>query len=35
MDHDQYFKVLLKAFFREFFALFFPLWAARFYFDKV
>lgn len=35
MDHDQYFKVLLKAFFREFFSLFFPPWVDRIDFTRV
>ena len=30
IDHDQRFKVLLKAFFAEFFRTFFPEWADRF-----
>src|SRR5436190_1283048 len=29
-DHDQRFKTLLREFLPEFFALFFPDWAARF-----
>ena len=29
-DHDQRFKALLREFLPEFFALFFPDWAARF-----
>jgi Domain of unknown function (DUF4351) len=35
MDHDQRFKVLLKAFFAEFFQTFFPAWADRFDFSRV
>jgi hypothetical protein len=31
-DHDQRFKTLLREFLPEFFALFFPAWAARFAF---
>ncbi len=34
-DHDQRFKVLLKAFFAEFFQTFFPAWADRFDFARV
>ena len=34
-DHDQRFKVLLKAFFAEFFQTFFPDWADRFDFARV
>jgi hypothetical protein len=34
-DHDQRFKLLLKAFFAEFFQLFFPDWADRFDFARV
>ena len=32
-DHDQRFKSLLKAFFAEFFQVFFPAWADRFDFS--
>lgn len=35
MDHDQRFKVLLREFFAEFVALFFPLWAERFDFGHI
>ncbi len=35
MDHDQLFKTLLRAFFGEFFELFFPEWASRFDFAHV
>jgi hypothetical protein len=35
IDHDQRFKVLLKAFFAEFFQVFFPAWADRFDFSRV
>ena len=35
LDHDQRFKVLLKAFFAEFFLVFFPEWADRFDFARV
>jgi len=35
VDHDQRFKVLLKAFFAEFFRTFFPEWADRFDFSRV
>jgi hypothetical protein len=35
VDHDQRFKVLLKAFFAEFFQVFFPDWADRFDFARV
>ena len=35
MDHDQRFKTLLKAFFAEFFQVFFPAWADRFDFERV
>ena len=35
MDHDQLFKELLRAFFREFMELFFPGVAARLDFDRV
>src|SRR5271163_4543269 len=35
MDHDQRFKVLLRAFLPEFFHLFFPAWAERFEFAGV
>ena len=34
-DHDQRFKSLLKAFFAEFFQVFFPAWADRFDFSRV
>jgi hypothetical protein len=34
-DHDQRFKVLLKAFFAQFFRVFFPAWADRFDFSRV
>jgi hypothetical protein len=34
-DHDQRFKSLLKAFFAEFFQVFFPAWADRFDFARV
>ena len=34
-DHDQWFKLLLKAFFAEFFQVFFPAWADRFDFARV
>ena len=34
-DHDQRFKALLKAFFAEFFQVFFPAWADRFDFPRV
>jgi hypothetical protein len=34
-DHDQRFKSLLKAFFAEFFQVFFPAWANRFDFARV
>jgi hypothetical protein len=34
-DHDQRFKLLLKAFFAEFFQVFFPAWADRFDFSRV
>jgi hypothetical protein len=34
-DHDQRFKNLLRAFFREFLLLFFPEWAARFDWSEV
>ena len=34
-DHDQRLKVLLKAFFEQFFLCFFPVWAARFDFREV
>src|SRR5580700_8342869 len=34
-DHDQRFKLLLKAFFAEFFQVFFPAWADRFDFSCV
>ena len=34
-DHDQRFKSLLKAFFAEFFQVFFPNWADRFDFSRV
>ena len=34
-DHDQRFKSLLKAFFAEFFQVFFPAWAERFDFSRV
>jgi hypothetical protein len=34
-DHDQRFKSLLKAFFAEFFQVFFPAWADRFDFSGV
>ena len=34
-DHDQRFKSLLKAFFAEFFQVFFPAWADRFDFAHV
>ncbi len=34
-DHDQRFKVLLKEFFVEFMALFFPAFAARFDFSRL
>ena len=34
-DHDQRFKSLLKAFFAEFFRVFFPDWADRFDFSRV
>ncbi len=34
-DHDQRFKTLLKAFFAEFFQVFFPEWADRFDFSRV
>jgi hypothetical protein len=35
VDHDQRFKPLLKAFFAEFFQVFFPAWADRFDFSRV
>ena len=35
IDHDQRFKSLLKAFFAEFFQVFFPAWADRFDFSHV
>ena len=35
VDHDQRFKSLLKAFFAEFFQVFFPAWADRFDFSRV
>ena len=35
VDHDQRFKSLLKAFFAEFFQVFFPAWAERFDFARV
>ncbi len=35
IDHDQRFKSLLKAFFAEFFQVFFPEWADRFDFSRV
>jgi hypothetical protein len=35
VDHDQRFKSLLKAFFAEFFQVFFPAWAERFDFSRV
>src|SRR5580658_10845876 len=35
IDHDQRFKLLLKAFFAEFFQVFFPAWADRFDFARV
>jgi hypothetical protein len=35
VDHDQRFKSLLKAFFAEFFQVFFPDWADRFDFSRV
>jgi hypothetical protein len=35
VDHDQRFKSLLKAFFAEFFQVFFPEWADRFDFSRV
>jgi hypothetical protein len=35
VDHDQRFKLLLKAFFAEFFQTFFPQWADRFDFSRV
>lgn len=34
MDHDQRFKVLLREFFREFIALFYPQWLAHFDFAQ-
>src|SRR5205807_732618 len=34
-DHDQQFKSLWKAFFAEFFQVFFPAWADRFDFPRV
>jgi hypothetical protein len=34
-DHDQRFKSLSKAFFAEFFQVFFPAWANRFDFSRV
>jgi hypothetical protein len=34
-DHDQRFKVVLQAFFAEFFRLFFPAWAERFDFSQI
>src|SRR3954449_12568942 len=34
-DPDQRFKLLLKAFFAEFFRVFFPEWADRFDFSRV
>ena len=34
VDHDQRFKSLLKAFFAEFFQMFFPAWADRFDFSR-
>src|SRR5262245_33547015 len=34
-DHDQQFKTLLRAFFKEFIELFFPKWAERFDFTEV
>src|SRR5262245_12278369 len=33
-DHDQFFKTLLRAFFAEFFELFFPEWVERFDFAR-
>ena len=35
VDHDQRFKSLLKAFFAEFFQVFFPAWAERFDFSRL
>lgn len=34
-DHDQRFKILVRVFFAEFVALFFPEWAARFDFGQI
>ena len=35
VDHDQRFKILLREFFREFFELFFPKYAALFDFSQI
>jgi hypothetical protein len=35
MDHDQRFKEMLRQFFREFIALFFPEWVERIEFDSL